>query len=101
MQFKKCHVKDNAAIFISYSVYIDQCFETINYLKSETAKVLFCVGPPMIEHMKTKDFKVCKYRPTYERRLSLYPSNQSRIFSNYETALLNQDNSNDEIIFED
>ena len=45
-------------------------------------------------------YKVCKYRPTYERRLSCYNSNQSRIHIDYQSSLMTENNESDEIIFE-
>ena len=45
-------------------------------------------------------YKVCKYRPTYERRLSCYNSNQSRIHIDYQSSLMTENNEADEIIFE-
>ena len=45
-------------------------------------------------------YNVCKYRPTYERRLSCYNSNQSRIHIDYQSSLMTENNEADEIIFD-
>ena len=80
--------------------YLTKLLETVDYLGGENAKILICAGPPMIPYMTNKQFSVCPYRPTYERRLSQFPSNQSRIYSNYTNMVhLNDDNSNDEITY--
>lgn len=86
------------------SEYLNKLFETINFISKEDAKVIVCAGPPMIEFMEeSKGFTTCPYRPTYERRLSKYPSNQSRCYVNYalDNSFLATDNSSDEIQFDE
>ena len=54
----------------------------------------------MTEFLALNHYAVCAYRPTYERRLSKYNSNQSRVHANYKTELLNESNAADEITYE-
>ena len=80
--------------------YLDKLLVTVDYLATKDAKILVCAGPPMMPYMLSKKFKTCTYRPTYERRLCKYPSNQSRVYSNYgRTVQLDIDNSTDEITY--
>merc|ERR1712130_12909 len=74
--------------------YLEKLLMTIEYLASDNAKTLVCAGPPMIPFMAERRFELCPFRPTYERRLSKYPSNQSRVYANYHNyKLLQFDNS--------
>jgi len=75
-------------------------FQTIDHLKTHNGKTMICAGPPMTSFLEQHGYKVCKYRPTYERRLSCYNSNQSRIHIDYQSSLMTENNEADEIIFE-